>query len=165
MKTGKLRTIVLVVLSLLALFPPDDALATDDQGAQLRPRFALLQVNYPQLVSVSAGYWALLDGGGQRRIGGVGDLEVGLSGPVAKLGIGTTTPNHVHYEGIWSLGVQAVVHRTWPWWTPSLATSTTFAGGEIFAAAFVIRCSAGALRSIGGEGSVVFTGGCGLATP
>jgi hypothetical protein len=57
------------------------------------------------------------------------------------------------------------VHRTWPWWTPSLTTSTTFAGGEIFAAYFAFRCSAGAMRPASADGAAFFTGGCGLATP
>jgi hypothetical protein len=164
-KIARRRALCLVVVSLLAMIAPAFARAADEMEPRLRPRLALLQLNYPQAVSVSAGAWLFLLDGSGGRFGPVGDLEAGLSGPTAKLGMGMSAHGDTPYERAWSFGVQAVVHRTWPWWTPWLASSTTFVGGEAFAAYFAFRCSVGALRPLRGEGSVVLTGGCGLGMP
>jgi hypothetical protein len=64
-------------------------------------------------------------------------------------------------------GVQGIALRTWSWWSPWLPTSSTFAGGQVFAAYFAVRCSAGALWPTSGEfhSSWRVLAGCGVGLP
>jgi hypothetical protein len=131
------------------------------------PRFTLIELQYPQVVAASAGVWAWLPVGSEHRPGVVGDVELGIGGATFALGPGVSTAPHSHYENGWSLGVQGVVHKPWSWWSPWLPTSSTFAGGELFAHLFAYRCSLGVMWNVapGGTPARVFTGGCGLGWP
>jgi hypothetical protein len=131
------------------------------------PRFALLELQYPQLVAASGGAWAKLNCTKPVCPGLVGDLEIGLSGATVALGPGVVLNRVTSYENAGSFGVQGTIHRTWPWWSPWLATSTTFVGGEVFAHYFAVRCSAGVMWAPSNSvaSSPFLVGGCGLATP
>jgi hypothetical protein len=127
-------------------------------------RFAL-QLQYPQAVAISVGSWLRFWGTAGQVGGLVGDAEVGLSGASVKLGIGVSAPERTSYEKVWSFGIQASAHRTWPWWSPWLPEATTLAGGEIFVAYFAFRCFAGAMWSVSSDVSPRLVGGCGLGVP
>jgi hypothetical protein len=142
------------------------AFADDVQASLFRPRFTLLELQYPQAVAVSLGSWIGLVNGNRDVLGVVGDLELGLSGMTAAFGLGRSSSDHESYERAWSFGAQATIHRSWPWWTPCLPTSTTFVGGEVFGAYFAFRCSVGVMRSLEAPSASTFAvGGCGVGLP
>lgn len=137
-------------------------------GAELFPRFTLIELDYPQGVAASAGGWLLRTTGRGAELGLVGDAELGLSGPKVALGVGATASRTTDYEKMYSFGVQAVAHRTWPWWSPFLPTSATYAGVEVFGDFFALRCSAGVMWRVadGAGGSPpIPSAGCGLGLP
>lgn len=90
-----------------------------------------------------------------------------ISGATLALGFGARSVESASYERVWSLGIQGIAHRTWPWWSPWLATLSTFAGGQAFAAFFLVRCSAGAMwpTRAGPGPSWIVIGGCGVGLP
>lgn len=139
--------------------------AAEPEYSRVFPRFTLLQLQYPQAVAVSAGSWVRLWGSAEQVGGLVGDAELGLSGASVKLGLGASSSESVNYERGWSFGVQATALRTWPWWSPWLPTSATFAGGELFAAFSMYRCSVGAMWAFSADASPRLVGGCGLGLP
>ena len=140
--------------------------ATTDTSAVF-PRFTLIEFQYPQGVAASAGAWARLQRGDGVRPGVVADVEVGLSGAALHLGLGASTSLEAEVEKARSLGVQGVLLRTWPWWSPWLPTSTTYGGVEVFGHAFAFRCSLGVLWATdsGTSPTRTLTGGCGLGWP
>jgi hypothetical protein len=156
---GRLATVVLVLGSVAG------AGATPPELPRFVPRFVLLQLQYPQIVAVSAGSWLRLAGDEQRLLGLVGDLELGLGGATLALGPGVSSGGLTRYEKVWSLGLQGALHQTWPWWSPFLPEAATFAGAELFGAYFAVRCSAGALWPIRGAASPTLVLGCGLGLP
>jgi hypothetical protein len=131
------------------------------------PRFTLIELQYPQGVAASAGTWIRIPGGDGLRPGLVADAELGLSGSALDLGVGVSTSPSASYEKARSIGVQGVLLRTWPWWSPWLPTSATYGGAEIFGHFFAVRCSLGLLWSVDGATlparSII--GGCGLGLP
>lgn len=131
------------------------------------PRLTLIELQYPQGVAVSIGAWARPWRGDGLRPGFVADVEAGLSGASLNLGLGGSTPLNGDVERARTFGVQGVLLRTWPWWSPWLPTSRTYGGVEVFGHAFAFRCSLGLLwavdRSIAPTRTV--TGGCGLGWP
>jgi hypothetical protein len=154
----------LLCVAAVALLALRSARAAEVEPAKFLPRFAL-QFGYPQALAASAGTWIRLGGGPDYRVGGVGDVEVGLSGASIKLGPGAAAPESSSYEKVWSFGIQAALHRTWPWWSPWLPRSSTLGGGEIFAAYFAFRCSAGAMWPVSADSSPIFVGACGVGLP
>ena len=131
------------------------------------PRFTLIELQYPQGVAVSAGAWVRPQSGARLRPGLVADVEAGLSGASLDLGLGGSTSLEAEVEKARSFGVQGVLLRTWPWWSPWLPTSTTYAGVQIFGHAFAFRCSVGLLWGVDRSTSPTRTliGGCGLGWP
>jgi hypothetical protein len=131
------------------------------------PRFTLVEIQYPQLVAASIGTWILLPPTWEHRVGGVADVELGLSGASIAVGGGATSSPTASYERASSLGVQGVLHRTWPWWSPWLASSATFGGAEVFAHLFAFRCSLGVLWPLtpAKDSSPFVVGGCGVGIP
>ena len=139
-----------------------------ERSSRLIPRFTLIEADYPQIVAASAGGWLLLETKGAFHTGVVGDLQVGLSGPMIALGVGATSEQTTSNEHATSFGLQGVMHRTWPWWDPVLPTSATFAGAELFGHFFIFRCSLGIMWKVGGGQtgpSPIPMGGCGLGLP
>jgi len=131
------------------------------------PRFTLIELQYPQGLAASAGVWVWGPAGPKYRAGLVTDAEVGGSGASLNLGLGLSTSPDTSYERSWSFGVQGVLHRTWPWGSPWLPTSTTYGGGELFVHAFAFRCSVGLLWNVSDDQlpARTVTGGCGIGTP
>jgi hypothetical protein len=131
------------------------------------PRFTLIELQYPQGIAASAGTWIGIPSGGAYRPGLVADVEVGLSGVSLSLGPGVSTTPNTDVEKARSLGVQGVLLRTWPWWSPWLPTSTTYGGVEAFGHLFAFRCSLGVVWSIdrGASPARSLRGGCGLGLP
>ena len=140
---------------------------SEDRPSTFVPRFTLVEIQYPQLVAASVGSWVLLPVRWEHRVGAVADWEVGLSGASLAVGGGATSSPTASYERGSSLGIQAVLHRTWPWWSPWLPTSATFAGAEVFAHLFAFRCSLGALWPLSATSgsSALVVGGCGIGIP
>ena len=141
--------------------------AAEIESLRIVPRFTLIELQYPQGVAASGGMWLRLAESPGRVWGAVGDLGVGLSGTTVALGLGASSTDRTSYEHIWSFGVQGIAHRTWPWWSPWLPTSSTFAGGQVFAGYFAVRCSVGAMwpTSEGTNLSWRIVGGCGVGLP
>jgi len=137
------------------------------ETSRVFPRFTLIELQYPQGVAVSAGAWVRPQGGDGIRPGLVADVEAGLSGASLDLGLGGSTSLEAEVEKARSFGVQVVLLRTWPWWSPWLPTSTTYAGVQIFGHAFAFRCSVGLLWGVDRSTSLTRTliGGCGLGWP
>jgi len=104
---------------------------------------------------------------GEQVTGVVAEGEIGLSGVTLALGPGTMNARRYGYEWATSFGVTGVVHRTWPWWSPWLPTSATFAGAEAFVRVLILRCSFGMLWPMESriDASRTWIGGCGLGTP
>lgn len=140
------------------------ARAADATSPTFAPRITFLEVQYPQGVAASAGTWLRLSNGERRSLGVVGDLGAGLAGLSIAFGPGVAAPDDTSYEKIWSFGLQGTALRTWPWWSPWLATSRTFVGGEVFAAYFAVRCSIGAMLDVS-SGAPFLVGGCGVGLP
>jgi len=176
-KRGSLSAWTRVVIAALALASQSsearaEGTARPSQGAEgapptFFPRFTVVEAQYPQGVAASIGSWVLLPSRWEHRMGGVADLELGLSGASLVIGAGATSSPTAPYERASSLGVQGVLHRTWPWWSPWLPTAATFGGAEVFAHLFAFRCSAGVLWPLtaGAGSSPLVIGGCGLGTP
>ena len=151
----------------LLLWPPAVMAAfilfSPSAKAELIPRFTLIELNYPQIAAASVGLWALSDSGAATELGLLGDVQAGLSGPKVALGLGLVSSPKTSYEKIYSVGVQAVAHRTWPSWSPFLPTSRTYVGVEAFAHFFALRCSVGAMwPSSSTGGSPIPSVGCGI---
>ena len=138
--------------------------AADAGPSTFVPRLTFIEVQYPQGVAASAGTWFRFFNGDRRTVGVVGDIGVGLSGVSIAAGPGVSSPDSTEYERIWSFGLQGSALRTWPWWSPWLATSRTFVGGEVFAAYFAVRCSVGAMVATS-DASPFVVGGCGVGLP
>jgi hypothetical protein len=138
-----------------------------DDACVVVPRFTLVEFQYPQGLAVSAGTWLRVPGRKSLRPGLVADAEIGLSGAALDLGLGFSTSPNTSYEKARSLGVQGVVLRTWPWWSPWLPTSTAYVGAEVFGHLFAFRCTLGMLWSVDGPASParMIMGGCGLGIP
>jgi len=148
--------------------PPMPATArTPSDTSVVIPRFTLIELQYPQGVAASAGTWIRIPSGNGFRPGLVTDAEIGLGGASLNLGLGISTSPNTEVEKGRSLGVQGVLLRTWPWWSPWLPTSTTYGGVEIFGHVFAYRCSLGVLWSVdrGVAPARLLTGGCGLGLP
>lgn len=135
----------------------------------LLPRFTLIEAGYPQLLSASVGVWiVMVPVSGQHDAGVVGDFRLGLSGATAAVGIGANSLRTASKEKVSSFGLEGLIHRTWPWWSPWLHTSATYAGVEAFGHLFAFRCSVGIMWNIVGDeshSSPFATGGCGLGLP
>ena len=160
---------LLGITSLLALVlgASNIAEAAEFESARVFPRFTFVELQYPQGVAASGGLWLRLAETPQRVLGMVGDLGAGLTGVTVALGLGASSSDRTSYEHIWSFGVQGIALRTWSWWSPWLPTSSTFAGGQVFAAYFAVRCSAGALWPTSAEfhSSWSVLAGCGVGLP
>ena len=105
-----------------------------------------------------------------RRIAVVekGDCDAGR-GPKFALGLGVVSSPKTSYEQIYAGGIQAVAHRTWPWGSPFLPSSTTYVGVEVFGHVFAFRCSAGVMWRRSGNvivrSSAIPIVGCGIGLP
>lgn len=140
----------------------------ETSGPELMPRFTLIELDYPQGVAASVGEWVLRAAGGGAELGLVGDAELGLSGPKVALGVGATSSRTANVDKVYSFGIQAVAHRTWPWWSPFLPTSATYAGVEAFGDFFMFRCSVGVMWQVAGSAaasSPIPSAGCGIGLP
>ena len=131
------------------------------------PRLTLIELQYPQGVAASAGTWIRISTGSGFRPGLVADGQIGLSGASLNAGVGLSTSPNTDVEKARSFGVQGVLLRTWPWWSPWLPTSTTYGGVEVFGHVFAFRCSLGMLWSVdrGTSPARTLTGGCGIGLP
>jgi hypothetical protein len=127
----------------------------------------LIRAEYPQGVAASGGIWLILPAGTKFQAGPVTDLGVGLSGVTYTLGAGLTSALTASYEHVSAFGVEGLVHRTWPWWSPWLPTSTSYAGVQAFAHVFAFRCSVGVMWNVSNAQSsgAIPIGGCGLGLP
>jgi hypothetical protein len=131
------------------------------------PRLMLIKVEYPQLVAVSGGMWLILTSGKKYQAGPVTELQIGLSGVTYTLGAGLTSALNDSYEHVSAFGLEGVFHRTWPWWSPWLPTSTSYAGVQAFAHFFAFRCSAGVMWNVSNTemSHAIPMGGCGIGLP
>lgn len=114
-----------------------------DNDSSFVPRFTLLEGGYPQGVAASAGLWWTFARGRNYNGGVVLDVEMGLSGATLAIGPGFVSAATVSYEHARSFGIQALFHRTWPWWSPWLPESTNLIGAELFVHLFALRGSFG----------------------
>ena len=162
-----MRIVVITSLLAVAIGASGAAGAAELESSRVFPRFTLIELQYPQGVAASGGMWLRLTESPRGVFGMVGDLGVGLSGATVALGLGGSASDRTNYERVWSFGVQGVAYRTWPWWSPWLPTSSTFGGGQAFAAYFAIRCTAGAIWPIstGTDLSWSVVVGCGVGLP
>lgn len=108
----------------------------------LVPRFTLIEGQYPQGAAMSAGVWAAARDPVRLAPGAVFELEIGLGGAAFAMGGGALKTGG-GYEKLGAFGLEGVVLRTWPWWSPWVATNTTFAGARVFASYFALRCTLG----------------------
>jgi hypothetical protein len=161
------RSVGFVVVGLLEFArPPVAGAAPAFDEPILAPRFTLPEFQYPQLVAGSVGLWVAPLRMERVRAGAVGDLEVGLSGVSVTLGPGATSNLAVSYEKVWSVSLEAVVHQTWPWWSPWLATATTYVGAQLSGQFFAFRCAAGPLWPLASTRTKpILSFGCGIGLP
>lgn len=143
------------------------AARNDADPSRILPRLTLIELQYPQGVAATGGAWLWLSTGQGLRPALLAEAAVGLSGAALDLGLGGSSAASVDVEKARAFGVEGVLLRTWPWWSPWLPTSSTYGGVHLFAHLFAYRCSLGMLWSLDREASPArtFTGGCGIGTP
>src|SRR5580765_1713764 len=88
----------------------------ETSGPQLIPRLTLIELDYPQIVAASVGFWMTGTGSGPEP-GLLVDVQAGLSGPKVALGLGAVSSGATSYEKAYSGGIQAVALRTWSGWS------------------------------------------------
>ena len=109
----------------------------------------------------------------RHRFGLASDLGNSLGGATLALGPGVLRPEFedgppARHEKGWSVAVQGLIYRTWPWWTTlRLPTSTTYVGPEVSAGFVMYRCWVGAMRAISDRENAgwMTIGGVGIGLP
>jgi hypothetical protein len=138
------------------------------------PRWTALELQGPGGVAGSLGLWALVPGGVHHRVGLASDLGISLGGATLALGPGVLRPEFedvgslTRHDKGWSVAVQGLIYRTWPWWTTlRLPTSTTYVGTEVSAGLVMYRCWVGAMRAISDRENAgwMTIGGIGIGLP
>jgi hypothetical protein len=160
----------------VAARPPPTSSIGAEKPSLFLPRWTPIEIQIPDIVAGSVGLWVLAPAGIHHRIGLATDLGISLGGATLALGPGFLRPEFedaaelarlARHEKGWSVAVQGLIHRTWPWWTPRLPTSTTYVGADISAGYLMCRCSLGVMRAIGDRENADWRliGGIGIGLP
>jgi hypothetical protein len=138
------------------------------------PRWTPIEFQSPGSLAGSGGLWVFAPGGIHHRLGLAGDLGISLGGATLALGPGVLRPEFEdgadlrRHEKGWSVAVQGLIYRTWPWWTTMrLPTSTTYGGADISAGYVMYRCSLGVMRALADRENAEWKliGGIGIGLP